>query len=153
MLLNYFCMTHYLHEFSGLLLTSKKNPWVLKHPRSACPAAESGWRLFQHWASGSLLKMKWAGRPKSLYPERKADRDLGNRTHKLTAHMLVQGRAMLWAMLVLQLVAPWSTGYHHPYHHSPKIQPWGTLLHFSTIHSSLRKSEKKKQASISSTTN
>lgn len=43
----------------------------------------------------------------------------------------------LWAMLVLLLVEPWSTGYHHPYHHSPKLRkiqrPEGKRLHFWTI--------------------
>lgn len=43
----------------------------------------------------------------------------------------------LWAMLVLLLVEPWSTGHHHPYHHSPKLRkiqrPRGARLHLWTI--------------------
>lgn len=43
----------------------------------------------------------------------------------------------LWAMLVQLLVEPWSTGYHHPYHNSPKLrkiqQPEGKSLQFWTI--------------------
>lgn len=43
----------------------------------------------------------------------------------------------LWAMLILLLVEPWRTGYHHPYHHSPKLrkiqQPKGKRLHIWAI--------------------
>lgn len=79
--------------------------------------------------------MTWVGRPKSPLPrERERESLATGHTHN-TTQMWVPRR--LWAMLVLLLVEPWSAGYHHPYHHSPKLRkiqrPQGTRLHFWTI--------------------
>lgn len=81
--------------------------------------------------------MTWVGRPKSPLPQReRKSLAVGHTQH---TQMWVLRR--LWAMLVLLLLEPWSTGYHHPYHHSPKLRkiqrPQGVRLHFWTIQSRL----------------